>query len=170
MWYLRPFNDKELIGRTYKIKYNTQEEVKYSGDSTAPTASTSGLGGTQSGSAPRPTSASRSPQDECLQGRSQAAHRRHQGLLGIPTTGLEGSIAKETTVDASGELAAPRAVGGMGAPDGGGKTAAGTSGGPQVIWNSDSNTLYVVATRQQHQWVEGYLNSMDRPSRSSPSR
>ena len=33
----------------------------------------------------------------------------------------------------------------------------------KVIWNSDSNTLYVVATRQQHQWIEGYLASADRP-------
>ncbi|MGH8048307.1 MAG: type II secretion system protein GspD, partial [Chthoniobacterales bacterium] len=35
--------------------------------------------------------------------------------------------------------------------------------GAQVIWNADSNTLYVVATRQQHEWVEGYLSSVDRP-------
>jgi type II secretory pathway component GspD/PulD (secretin) len=34
---------------------------------------------------------------------------------------------------------------------------------PKVIWKSDSNTLYVVATRQQHMWVEGYLNAADKP-------
>ncbi len=33
----------------------------------------------------------------------------------------------------------------------------------KVIWNSDSNTLYVVASRQQHQWIEAYLASADRP-------
>src|SRR5690606_11666180 len=33
----------------------------------------------------------------------------------------------------------------------------------KVIWNSDSNSLYVVATRQQHQWIEGYLAAADQP-------
>jgi type II secretory pathway component GspD/PulD (secretin) len=165
VWYLRPYNDKELIGRTYKIKYNTQEEVKYDGDgSTSPSASTSGLGGTQSGSGTTPDlGLSLTGKTNVFKVDPKQLIDDIKALLGIPTTGLEGSVAKEASVDNAGDLAAPRSVGGAGAPDGGGKTAAGTTGGPQVIWNSDSNTLYVVATRQQHQWVEGYLNSMDRP-------
>jgi type II secretory pathway component GspD/PulD (secretin) len=165
VWYLRPYNDKELIGRTYKIKYNTQEEVKYDGDgSSSPSASTSGLGGTQSGSGTTPDlGLSLTGKTDVFKVDPKQLIDDIKALLGIPTTGLEGSVAKEASVDNAGDLAAPRAVGGNGAPDGGGRTAAGTTGGPQVIWNSDSNTLYVVATRQQHQWVEGYLNSMDRP-------
>src|SRR4029079_16222409 len=34
---------------------------------------------------------------------------------------------------------------------------------PKVIWKSDSNTLYVVATRLQHMWVEGFLAAAARP-------
>jgi type II secretory pathway component GspD/PulD (secretin)/phage baseplate assembly protein gpV len=34
---------------------------------------------------------------------------------------------------------------------------------PKVIWKSDSNTLYIVATRLQHMWVEGYLAVADKP-------
>ncbi|MEZ5388178.1 MAG: hypothetical protein R3F13_21945, partial [Prosthecobacter sp.] len=34
---------------------------------------------------------------------------------------------------------------------------------PKVIWKSDSNTLYIVATRLQHMWVEGYLAAADKP-------
>ncbi len=34
---------------------------------------------------------------------------------------------------------------------------------PQVIYNSDTNTLWVVATRQQHAWVRDYLIAVDRP-------
>jgi len=34
---------------------------------------------------------------------------------------------------------------------------------PKVIWKSDSNTLYIVATRLQHLWVEGYLTAADKP-------
>ncbi len=32
-----------------------------------------------------------------------------------------------------------------------------------MIWNSDSNTLYIVATARQQELVAGYLESMDRP-------
>jgi len=33
----------------------------------------------------------------------------------------------------------------------------------QVIWNSDNNSLFVIANRQQHQLVEKYLETVDRP-------
>lgn len=34
---------------------------------------------------------------------------------------------------------------------------------PQVIYNSDSNFLWVVATRKQHKWVAEYLTKVDQP-------
>lgn len=34
---------------------------------------------------------------------------------------------------------------------------------PQVIYNSDTNTLWVVATRAQHKWVADYLIAVDQP-------
>lgn len=34
---------------------------------------------------------------------------------------------------------------------------------PQVIYNSDTNTLWVVATRKQHAWIRDYLDRVDRP-------
>lgn len=34
---------------------------------------------------------------------------------------------------------------------------------PQVIYNSDSNILWVVATRKQHRWVAEYLTRVDKP-------
>jgi len=34
---------------------------------------------------------------------------------------------------------------------------------PQVIYNSDSNLLWVVATRKQHKWVADYLTRVDKP-------
>ncbi len=34
---------------------------------------------------------------------------------------------------------------------------------PQVIYNSDSNILWVVATRKQHKWVAEYLTRVDKP-------
>lgn len=34
---------------------------------------------------------------------------------------------------------------------------------PQVIYNSDNNLLWVVATRKQHKWVAEYLTRVDKP-------
>ncbi|MBU3665537.1 MAG: hypothetical protein FGM15_06625 [Chthoniobacterales bacterium] len=34
---------------------------------------------------------------------------------------------------------------------------------PQVIYNSDTNILWVVATRKQHKWVGDYLSKVDKP-------
>lgn len=34
---------------------------------------------------------------------------------------------------------------------------------PQVIYNSDQNFLWVVATRKQHKWVAEYLSKVDKP-------
>jgi hypothetical protein len=34
---------------------------------------------------------------------------------------------------------------------------------PQVIYNSDTNILWVVATRKQHRWVADYLRRVDKP-------
>ena len=34
---------------------------------------------------------------------------------------------------------------------------------PQVIYNSDTNILWVVATRKQHKWVADYLSRVDKP-------
>ena len=34
---------------------------------------------------------------------------------------------------------------------------------PQVIYNSDTNILWVVATRKQHKWVGDYLSRVDKP-------
>lgn len=34
---------------------------------------------------------------------------------------------------------------------------------PQVIYNSDQNFLWVVATRKQHKWVAEYLTKVDKP-------
>jgi len=33
----------------------------------------------------------------------------------------------------------------------------------KVIYNSDSKSLYVMATKAQHQWIEKYLQSVDKP-------
>ena len=163
VWYLRPYNDKELIARIYKLKYNTQEKVTSSDSAaaSAPYATTSGPGGTAEGSVPDLGLSLQGVTDIFRTDPKQLV-ADIRSLLGIPTSGFEAANAGEVTVDASSTLDIPQSVQ-PGSTEAPADNVAGKPGGPQVIWNSDSNTLYVVASRQQQQWVEGYLQSMDRP-------
>jgi len=164
IWYLRPYNDKELIARIYKLKYNTQEEVKSdSAAASAPQAQTGAIGGsgTSTGSAPDLGLSLQGVTDVFKTDPKQLVDDI-KSLLGIPTTGTSATNAGEVTVDATTGL--PISSQGASSPSGATpNNVVGEANGPQAIWNSDSNTLYVVATRQQQQWVEGYLQSMDRP-------
>jgi type II secretory pathway component GspD/PulD (secretin) len=164
VWYLRPYNDKELIARIYKIKYNTQEEVTSSDSAatSAPQATTSGEGGTAGGSVPD-LALSLQGVTEVFKTNPKQLVADIKSLLGIPTSGFEAANAGEVSVDERTTLGIPPQSVVPGSADEAADNVAGKPGGPQVIWNSDSNTLYVVASRQQQQWVEGYLQSMDRP-------
>ncbi len=164
IWYLRPYNESELVARIYKLKYNTSEVVTSdSAASTAPSAAQGGTGGTGVGGSVPDLGLSLSGVSNIFESDPQQLLDDIKSLIGIPTTGFEAVRTGEVTVDTPAGLGVspdriqPRSG------ETGSSVAAGEPGGPQVIWNSDSNTLYVVATRQQQQWVEGYLQSMDRP-------
>ncbi len=164
VWYLRPFNDRELIGRTYRLTHNTQETVENEGSSlNSPTTAAGGVGGTQSGGG--------TSQDLglSLQGATNIFKvnpnpmiKDIKALLGLPVDGFSATVAPEATVGSSQPLGTSPSSVQPRSPKGGAKAGDGQNGA-QVIWNSDSNTLYVVATRQQHEWIEGYLASVDRP-------
>ena len=158
IWYLRPANDRELIGRIYEINYNAQELVTKNnqGGGLSGGSGATGAGGTGSlnlQGAPDffVTEPSRILEDI-------------QNILDIPTTGANAAFAPTASVDNLTQLALANAVGAdIVARPSGGAASEDEGGGSKVIWNSDSNTLYVVATRQQHQWIEAYLASADRP-------
>ncbi len=159
IWYLRPANDKELIGRIYEINYNAQELVRKNtqgGGQESSTSSGTGSGigaGINLQGAPDffVTEPSRLLEDI-------------KGILDIPTTGANANIAPTASVDTVSQFSLaglpnqPALVTTSGSPSDGD----GSAPDAKVIWNSDSNTLYVVATRQQHQWIEAYLASADR--------
>lgn len=161
VWFMRPINEKELIGRIYKLKYNPQENVTYNGGGTQSGATTGvSTGGGTSGGIP--------DLNVNIQGASQVFQvetpetvDQIKSLLGIPTSGLSAQMATETDVENLGS--------GQPAPtlnaSGGQLNLTDSKGdsGAQVIYNSDANTIYVIATRQQHQWVEGFLSAVDRP-------
>ena len=149
IWYIRPADDRELIGKAYVIKHNALERVEYK--------STSGLTGTPSGSSGGGGTAGLSMQGAT---RSFTVKRSElinsiRSLLGLPPEEMEqGSMG--------GAAAAVAAQGQDAVRDMNSNTLSATRK-PKVIWQSDSNTLYIVATRLQHMWVEGYLASADQP-------
>jgi len=159
IWYMRPYNDQDLIGRTYRLQYNTQETVENNGASVnAPSTSGGGIGGAQ-GSSPDLGLSLQGP-TTIFKVNPNPMVNDIKALLGLPVDGMAANLAPEASVNSLKPLQVPA--------DGtrpSGKAPTNTKGanGAQVIWNSDSNTLYVVATRQQHEWIEGYLASVDRP-------
>ncbi len=164
IWYLRPANDQELIGRIYEINYNAQELVtKNTQASASASGSGSGSGSGSSGGGGSGAGLNLQGSPDFFVTEPSRILEDIQNILDIPTTGGNATFAPTTSVDSVSQLS----LGGFqGQPDlvvrsnGGTADAAGQS---KVIWNSDSNTLYVVASRQQHQWIEAYLASADRP-------
>lgn len=163
VWFMRPINEKEMIGRIYKLKYNPQENVSYNGggsQSGATTGVDSGGGG--SGGGIPNLNINIQGASEVFKVKTPETVEQIKKLLGIPTTGLVAKMASEGSVENFGSLRTTPGLeqsGGKLNDDGPGKG----ENGAQVIYNSDANTLYVVATRQQHQWVEGFLSAVDRP-------
>lgn len=159
IWYLRSANDQELIGRIYEINYNAQELVTKNTQAAA--GGSGGGSGPGGGSAGTGLNLQGSP--DFFVTEPSRILEDIQNILDIPTTGGNATFAPTTSVDSVSQLS----VGGFqGQPDlvvRSNGVAADDTGQSKVIWNSDSNTLYVVASRQQHQWIEAYLASADRP-------
>ncbi len=151
IWYMRPANDKELIGRTYFIKYNSLESVTSSGGGSG------GGGGSSSG---LNTGISLQGNTSTFTVEPSALLEDIRELLDLQTTGFSANIAGSVTVDSLGQTVAPATL----INDQSLMTSNNTNSSTgKVIWNSDTNSLYVVATRQQHQWIEAYLASADQP-------
>jgi type II secretory pathway component GspD/PulD (secretin) len=146
MWYIRSADDKELLGKSYSVRYNPMEKVENVTEAGAQMAG--GNGTIQSASVD-------------LQGAKENFSVKRSGLInsiraildlependqGVANAGLTGAQAQNPLqamqMNNSNELSQMHQ--------------------PKVLWQSDSNTLYVVATRLQHLWVEGYLLAADK--------
>lgn len=163
IWYLRPANDQELIGRIYEINYNAQELVTKNGQGSS-SSSSSGGGTGATGGASGGLDLQGAPDFFVTEPSRLLEDIR--GILDLPINGGSAYIAPTASVDNVNQLSLrglqnqPELVV-RSAQDTGADGSLGN--GAKVIWNSDSNTLYVVAARQQHQWIEAYLAAADRP-------
>lgn len=165
IWYLRPANDQELIGRIYEINYNAQEVVTKNSQGGSTSSSNSSSGGGGLGASTAGLNLQGAP--DFFVTEPSRILEDIQNILDIPTTSGHATIAPTASVDSVGQFSLGNL---QGTPElvvrpssRGGDSDSSGAGQAKVIWNSDSNTLYVVATRQQHQWIEAYLASADRP-------
>ena len=151
MWYIRSADDKELLGKSYSVRFNPLERVENVSEQQA--SSAGGNSGTiQSASVD-------------LQGAKETFSLKRselindiRAILDLPLEDDEGRVASTIDQGAGGSTAL--------SPELALKLANSNELShvhqPKVIWKSDSNTLYVVATRLQHLWVEGYLAAADK--------
>jgi len=161
VWFMRPFNDRELIARTYRLKYSPQDNISYQSGGSQSGATTS-LGSGGSGSAMPDLNINLQGATDVFQVKPPNILEEIQKLLGIPSTGYNAQIAPDTSVTNPLPLqVTPQVSDGSGNPPPGGVPTG--DNGAQVIFNSSVNSLYVLATRQQHQWVESLLNTVDQP-------
>ncbi|WP_395746715.1 type II secretion system protein GspD [Prosthecobacter sp.] len=160
IWYIRPADDRELIGKSYEIRNNAVELVERvsSGTGSSSTRSTSSSSGSGGGG----VSGAAVGMD--LQGTSQTfAVKRSEVindirmLLGLPPEEMDGAQAGTGIPGMAGVGTDENAARAMNSNE------LSSVRKPKVIWKSDSNTLYVVATRLQHLWVEGYIAAADKP-------
>ena len=172
VWHLRPFNDSEMIARTYIIKYNTGELAEASGGGGGGSSSTGGesggfggsgmgggggggMGGGGGGGGGGGLDLGAAGNIFKIDDKEMV--EKVKEILGVSTSGYSANFAGEVSVD---EFSNSPIVVPSSAPR---RSEDGEKAGEaKVVWNSDSNTLFVVATRQQHQFVERWISSIDR--------
>lgn len=153
MWYIRPADDRELTGKSYSIRYNSMERVESITEGVG-----GGGGGTNSGTIQQASVDLQGAKETFKVKRSELINGI-RSMLDLPPESDDGKIS----------MTAMAGLGGAGGGNAQQQALAMTNSNdlsqahqPKVMWMSDSNTLYVVATRLQHLWVEGYLNAADK--------
>ncbi|MCE9518472.1 MAG: hypothetical protein K8R87_02735, partial [Verrucomicrobia bacterium] len=173
IWYIRPADDRELFGRAYEVKHNAFEKVtksnSNSNDSSGGGGGNSTSGGSSSGGGFNGSSGGSTGGTQSggidLQGARDTFRTQKSELVNDIRAILDLPLEADNSSGGSGSSSfSGPAVSGSDVTSSGAPTDVyGSVRKPKVIWKSDSNTLYVVATRLQHMWVEGYLSAADKP-------
>ena len=182
VWHMRPLSDKSLIARTYRMRFNTGEISKGSNNNTGNvrsngfgSSSNSSTGGTygRGSNANSPMSGNGGTGQLGLNATSSPFSTSAdelvtaiKGIVGINTAGMNAIIAPgDNSVGNFGNLNYQSTLTKIDPAQNIIRRSAQSSrtNNSQVIWNSDNNSLFVIANRQQHQLVEKYLETVDRP-------
>lgn len=164
--------ENELIGVVYQLKYDPVDVVDFKGGGGGGAGGSGGAGGASSVTTPQlPLQYSQ----RVFEAKAPRIVNEIRVMLGMKPLdyGEAGQITDpETTAGAEGQSASIPPFDGQVAESASGESAvAGQSlfpvyippQRPQVIYNSDTNILWVVATRKQHKWVADYLGRVDKP-------
>ena len=181
IWHMRPLSDKSLIARTYKIRFNTGEINNSSGNSisgvtsnsnrTSFNGSSTGYNGSSYSSGNNLTSSGigqigLNGMNNTFSTTADELVQAVKGIVGVRTSGINHIIAPGiNSVGNFGKLEPPQNTTTISPAQQFGRNSINEekSNGSQVIWNSDNNSLFVVANLQQHQLVEKYLETVDKP-------
>ena len=168
----------ELIGVVYQLRHDPVDRVDFRDGGGGGRPTTTGAGGTSGTSGASITTPNMPLQysQRVFQAKSPRIVNEIRIMLGM----------KPLEYNADGTVSDPEAASGteeqrVGLQPADGEPAAAPAAGaqasadsklfpvyvppqrPQVIYNSDSNILWIVATRKQHRWVAEYLQRVDKP-------
>ncbi|MCA1963047.1 MAG: type II and III secretion system protein, partial [Prosthecobacter sp.] len=166
IFFFRPADDRELIGRSYVLRNNALERVEKI--STGGMGSAGGGGGNTGGNGGNggngggglSSGLNLQGVQETFSMKPSEIIRDIRNLLGLPpddnSSGLDAAGAGGALAGAAGAMTdlSMKAMN---------SNELSSFRQPKVIWKSDSNTLYVVATRLQHMWVDDFLKVADQP-------
>ncbi len=161
LWSLKPSNSSELVAKSYNIQYNTKEKIEVS--------SSGGGGGNSSRGSSGGANGSGLSTGIDLQANSGPAFTVEPSqliedvelILGIKSAGFSSILSNEQFLQAPGSAGIGAGTLSPQATD----LVQGESheDSAKVIWNGDSNSLFVVATLKQHEMVTEYLRDADKP-------
>ena len=165
---IREEDDNKLIGIAYRLRYDPVDRVDFRLDSTGGAAQSSS---SSSGTTATGVSLANLPLQSSQRVFSAKAPRivnEIRVMLGLPpiTYNADGTVQGETTnAGTNTQSTSSRTPTQEAAPSAPGRLNPTyvPPQMPQVVYNSDTNTLWVVATRAQHKWVADYLLAVDQP-------
>jgi len=165
---LKEEDDNKLVGIAYRLRYDPVDRVDF--------ATTANGDGTQQTSDSLTTIASASlPLQNSQRVFAATAPRivnEIRVMLGLPSIkyNTDGTVQGETIVSGTNTASTTQTSPSQSAGPATSDPAPGRLNPtyippqtPQVIYNSDTNILWVVATKQQHTWVADYLLAVDQP-------
>lgn len=181
VWYMRTVDeelerrikeeeDNKLVGIAYRLRYDPVDRVDFRVEGTSGgsgSSSSSSSAGGQNVTASSPNMPLQNSQ-RVFSAKAPRIVNEIRVMLGLPpiTYGPDGSVLGEAinagTTTQSTSPTNPQEQQGANTPARLNPTYVPPQM-PQVIYNSDTNTLWVVATRAQHKWVADYLLAVDQP-------
>jgi len=170
--------ENELIGVVYQLKYDPVDIVDFKGGSSGGGGGVSGGGGAGGASSVASPQLPLQNSQRVFEAKAPRIVNEIRIMLGMKPLeyGESGTLSDpETTAGTEVQSAGIPAFDGTQAASGGQTEGEAATAGasmfpvyvppqkPQVIYNTDTNILWVVATRKQHKWVADYLSRVDKP-------